>query len=86
MDLTTRKVEITSHNHGFAVDPQSLPDSQVQCTHVDLNDDALEGLSLRNAPAFGVQYHPEAAPGPRDAGYLFERFAQMMRDSRHEST
>lgn len=80
MDLTTRKVEITSHNHGFAVDPDSLPDSKVQITHINLNDQTLEGFCLRNDPAFGVQYHPEAAPGPRDAGYLFERFATMMQD------
>ncbi len=82
MDLTTRKVEITSHNHGFAVDPESLPDARVQLTHIDLNDQALEGLRLRDVPAFGVQYHPEAAPGPHDAGYLFERFASMMVDWR----
>ncbi len=85
MDLTTRKVEITSHNHGFAVDPESLPDSKIQITHIDLNDQALEGLRLRDAPAFGVQYHPEAAPGPRDAGYLFERFANMMQDWKEAS-
>jgi carbamoyl-phosphate synthase small subunit len=78
MDLTTRKVEITSHNHGFAVDPESLPDSTVELTHLNLNDQTLEGFRLKNAPAFGVQYHPEAAPGPRDAGYLFERFAGLM--------
>jgi carbamoyl-phosphate synthase small subunit len=81
MDLTTRKVEITSHNHGFAVDPDSLPES-VEKTHIDLNDQTLEGLRLRNAPAFSVQYHPEAAPGPHDAHYLFARFAKMMQDAK----
>ncbi|HEY2956028.1 MAG TPA: glutamine-hydrolyzing carbamoyl-phosphate synthase small subunit [Candidatus Eisenbacteria bacterium] len=80
MDLTTRKVEITSHNHGFAVDPDSLPDREVEITHINLNDQTLEGLRLRNHPAFGVQYHPEASPGPHDARYLFERFAAMMRE------
>jgi carbamoyl-phosphate synthase small subunit len=80
MDLTTRKVEITSHNHGFAVDPDSLKNSEVELTHIDLNDQTLEGLRLRNAPAFSVQYHPEAAPGPHDAHYLFDRFATMMRE------
>ena len=80
MDLTTRKVEITSHNHGFAVDPDSLDGSKVELTHIDLNDQTLEGLRLKNAPAFSVQYHPEAAPGPHDAHYLFERFATMMRE------
>ena len=82
MDLTTRKVEITSHNHGFAVDPDSLPDREVEHTHINLNDQTLEGLRLRNAPAFSVQYHPEAAPGPHDARYLFDRFADLMREFR----
>jgi carbamoyl-phosphate synthase small subunit len=80
MDLTTGKVEITSHNHGFAVDPDSLPERDVQLTHINLNDQTLEGLRLKNAPAFSVQYHPEASPGPHDARYLFERFAGMMRE------
>ena len=80
MDLTTGKVEITSHNHGFAVDPDSLKDSVVERTHINLNDQTLEGLRLRNAPAFSVQYHPEASPGPHDARYLFDRFAGMMRE------
>jgi carbamoyl-phosphate synthase small subunit len=85
MDLTTRKVEITSHNHGFAVDPESLEESEVQLTHINLNDQTLEGLRLKNKPAFSVQYHPEASPGPHDAEYLFERFAKMMREFRGES-
>ncbi len=80
MDLTTGKVEITSHNHGFAVDPDSLPERDVERTHINLNDQTLEGLRLKNAPAFSVQYHPEASPGPHDARYLFERFAGMMRE------
>ncbi len=80
MDLTTRKVEITAHNHGFAVDPDSLPERDVERTHINLNDQTLEGLRLRNAPAFSVQYHPEAAPGPHDARYLFGRFADLMRE------
>jgi carbamoyl-phosphate synthase small subunit len=80
MDLTTGKVEITSHNHGFAVDPDSLPERDVERTHINLNDQTLEGLRLKNAPAFSVQYHPEASPGPHDARYLFERFADLMRE------
>jgi carbamoyl-phosphate synthase small subunit len=83
MDLTTRKVEITSHNHGFAVDPDSLDANRVELTHIDLNDQTLEGIRLRDVPAFSVQYHPEAAPGPHDAHYLFARFAQVMREHRN---
>ena len=84
MDLTTRKVEITAHNHGFSVDPDSLSDQDVELTHINLNDQTLEGLRLRNAPAFSVQYHPEAAPGPSDAHYLFGRFTELMRDWKKE--
>lgn len=79
IDLQTRKVEITSHNHGFAVDPDSLNISALDVTHINLNDQTVEGFSLRNAPAFGIQYHPEASPGPHDALYMFDRFAGMMR-------
>jgi len=78
MDLETGKVEITSQNHGFAVDPDSLKSSEVLLTHRNLNDDTLEGLRHRTLPLFSVQYHPEASPGPHDAGYLFDRFAAMM--------
>ena len=80
MDLTTRQVEITAHNHGFSVDADSLRDTEVERTHLNLNDQTLEGLRLRNAPAFSVQYHPEAAPGPHDAHYLFRRFNDLMRE------
>jgi carbamoyl-phosphate synthase small subunit len=82
MDLATRKVEITAHNHGFSVDPDSLKDHDVELTHIDLNDQTLEGLRLKNAPAFSVQYHPEAAPGPSDANYLFGRFTALMNEWR----
>src|SRR5262249_59001768 len=78
MDLTTGKVEITSHNHGFAVNVDSLPEKDVQLTHINLNDQTLEGLRMKNAPAFSVQYHPEASPGPHDARHLVERFADMI--------
>ena len=75
--LETDRVEITSQNHGFCVDIDSLPNS-VDVTHINLNDDTLEGISSRAYPIFSVQYHPEASPGPHDASYLFSRFTQMM--------
>jgi carbamoyl-phosphate synthase small subunit len=77
-NLVTNKVEITSHNHGFAVDPDSLNDREVQLTHVNLNDQTLEGFRHRYLPVFAVQYHPEAAPGPHDSLYLFDEFARLM--------
>jgi carbamoyl-phosphate synthase small subunit len=77
-DLTTGKVEITSMNHGFAVDKDSLP-KNVEQTHVSLFDGSNCGIALKDRPVFSVQYHPEASPGPRDSHYLFTRFADMMR-------
>jgi carbamoyl-phosphate synthase small subunit len=74
----TGQVEISSHNHGFAVDPKSLPEG-VEITHVNLNDGCCEGLRARDLRAFSVQYHPEAAPGPHDASYLFGQFVELMR-------
>ncbi|MGC4115082.1 MAG: glutamine-hydrolyzing carbamoyl-phosphate synthase small subunit [Myxococcales bacterium] len=79
LDRETGRVEITSQNHGFAVDPASLPAGLAQ-THTNLNDGTCAGLRFRHAPAFSVQYHPEAAPGPHDTHYLFERFAELMRE------
>jgi carbamoyl-phosphate synthase small subunit len=81
-DLQTGKVEITAQNHGFAVDPESLPASQVEITHVNLNDGTNEGMRHRTLPLFSVQYHPEASPGPHDARYLFGRFVELMREGR----
>jgi carbamoyl-phosphate synthase small subunit len=77
--LATGKVEITSQNHGFAVDPKSLPDD-VEVTHVNLYDKTVEGLRHRRHPMFCVQYHPEASPGPHDADYLFDDFLQLIED------
>jgi carbamoyl-phosphate synthase small subunit len=76
-DLVTGKVEITSQNHGFAVDAESLP-SDVKVTHVSLFDGSNEGIACSDRPAFSVQYHPEASPGPTDSHYLFRRFVEMM--------
>ena len=78
--LKSGKVEITAHNHNFAVDPDSLPQSEVELTHMDLNDNTLEGMRHRNLPLFSVQYHPEASPGPHDSHYLFKDFVKMMEE------
>jgi len=72
------KIEITAHNHNFAVDPDSLPSTEVELTHFDLNDGTLEGMRHRSLPLFSVQYHPEAAPGPHDSHYLFAEFLTLM--------
>jgi carbamoyl-phosphate synthase small subunit len=79
-NLMTGKIEITAQNHGFCVDPESLPSSDVEVTHLNLNDHTNEGFRHRSLPLFSVQYHPEASPGPHDARYLFDRFTEMMRD------
>jgi len=81
MDLTTRKVEITSQNHGFAVDVDSLAGKAV-LTHINLNDNTVEGMQHDRLPIFSVQYHPEASPGPNDPSYLFDRFVKLMDEAR----
>ncbi len=80
-NLLTGKVEITAQNHGFAVDPDSLPASAVEITHVNLNDHTNEGMRHRSLPLFSVQYHPEASPGPHDARYLFQQFVNLMQQA-----
>ncbi|WP_055588800.1 glutamine-hydrolyzing carbamoyl-phosphate synthase small subunit [Streptacidiphilus griseoplanus] len=86
-DRATGKVEVTAHNHGFAVDAPldrvtDTPYGRVEVSHVCLNDDVVEGLNLLDTPAFSVQYHPEAAAGPHDAAYLFDRFVKLMEGQR----
>jgi carbamoyl-phosphate synthase small subunit len=77
-DLTTGRISITSQNHGFAVDPKSLPAGEVETTQINLNDQTSEGLRHKSEPVFSVQYHPEAAPGPHDADYFFREFSNMI--------
>ena len=77
-NLSSGRVEITSQNHGFAVDMQSLAKEDISITHVNLNDDTLEGFRHTSLPLLAVQYHPEASPGPHDAGYLFDEFVKMI--------
>ena len=72
------QIEITSQNHGFAIDPNSLPKDIVKVTHYNLNDNTVAGLEVKNKPIFSVQYHPEAAPGPHDSDYLFKKFVSLM--------
>ncbi len=79
LDYKRQQVEITSQNHGFAVDEKSLGDD-IKVTHINLNDNTVEGIQLLSSPAFSVQYHPEASPGPHDAQYLFERFIDLMKE------
>ena len=79
-DERTGAVEITSHNHGFAVAAASLP-AEVEVTHINLNDDCVEGMRHKRLPVFSVQYHPEAAPGPHDAEHHFRRFVELMERS-----
>lgn len=80
MNLKTKKVEITAQNHGFAVKVDSIPDKNVEATHINLNDQTNEGMRQKKLSLFSVQYHPEASPGPHDARYLFEQFVGMMKE------
>jgi carbamoyl-phosphate synthase small subunit len=79
-NLLTNQVEITAQNHGFCVDPESLPSGEVEVTHLNLNDHTNEGMRHKNVPLFSVQYHPEASPGPHDSHYLFAQFTDLMKE------
>jgi carbamoyl-phosphate synthase small subunit len=78
-NLLTGRVEITAQNHGFCVDMESIKDPEIEITHINLNDQTLEGMRHRGLPVFSVQYHPEASPGPHDSDYLFDEFIEMMK-------
>ncbi len=81
-NLVTGRCEITTQNHGFGVDPKAVRNApNVEVTHVNLNDESIEGIRLKDRPAFSVQYHPEATPGPHDSRYLFDDFIQLIKNN-----
>ena len=85
LDLKTGKVAITSQNHGYAIDEESLENTDLEVTHIALNDKTNEGVRHKKYPCFSVQYHPEASPGPEDANYLFDEFVEMMEDFKNKN-
>ena len=80
-DLRTGEIEITSQNHNFAVEEKALNKISAEVTHLNLNDNTIEGIEYKKFPAYSIQYHPESAPGPHDSRYLFERFQQLIKES-----
>ncbi len=78
-NLQTGKVDLTSQNHGYAIDEASIAQTDLEVTHIALNDKSIEGLRHKKYPAFSVQYHPEASPGPHDSNYLFDEFIEMIK-------
>ena len=85
-DLLTGKVSITSQNHGFTVNEESIQETRLEVTHRALNDGTIEGLKHKDFPAFTVQYHPEASPGPEDSNYLFQQFLEMIETAKEGET
>ena len=85
--MLTGKCEVTSQNHGFGVSPDAIKSSdQVEVTHMNLNDDTIEGIKIKGKPAFSVQYHPESSPGPHDSRYLFDQFLDMIKDNKKKTS
>ena len=83
--MKTKKIEITSQNHGFAIDEKSLP-KNIKITHRSLNDQTIEGIKCHNKPAFSIQYHPESSPGPHDSQYLFKDFISLIKKNKYAKT
>ena len=81
-NLATGLCEVTTQNHGFGINPDSLPGApDVEVTHINLNDDSIEGIKIKSKPAFSVQYHPESTPGPHDSRYLFDQFIDLIKQT-----
>lgn len=83
-DLKTGKIALTSQNHGYAIDAASIENTDLEITHIAINDGTVEGLKHKTLPAFSVQYHPEACPGPTDSNYLFDQFVEMMQQNKQK--
>ena len=85
LNLDTGKIEITSQNHSYAVDPESVKGTDLEITHINLLDKTVEGVRCKTDRVFSVQYHPESAPGPQDSGYLFNQFIKIMKEAKENA-